>query len=177
MIKKQFLNISILVVIAFFLASCNKNEDSINAMAEAKELRNQLRSPQEQKEAEEEMETKNEIIRFNTEFPFYAVISCGIGTGHINIMSCFSGSRGALEIKNGDEYGLYKIMQISNKMIPNSENQKNGLVINLRKGFELEARSDGSNSMILGVKVFDRNSNKILFEKQVGNWDVIKVGN
>lgn len=175
MIKKIQVNLLVLIALTTILSACNKNDDSLNAMAEAQELRNQLRNPQEQKEAQEEMEARNEKLQFNTEFPYYAVISCGIGMGHINITSCFTGSLGALEIKNGSDYGLYKMVQISNKMIPNSENSKNGLVINLRKGFEIEAVSDGSKNMILGVKIFDRNTNQILFEKQVDSLGVIKV--
>jgi hypothetical protein len=173
--KKSLINIMLPIALTILISGCNKNDDSLNAMAEAQEIRNQLRSPQEQKEAQEEMEIENGKNRFNSEFPFYAVISCGIGAGHVNIMSCFSGSRGALEIKNGNEYGLYKIMQISNKMVPNSENSKNGLIVNLRKGFEIEATSDGGNNMILGIKILDRVTGQILFEKQVGNLDFIMV--
>jgi hypothetical protein len=118
-----------------------------------------------------------EKIRFAKEFPYFAVISCGVGSNHLNTMACFSNNLTSLEIKNGNEYGLYKIMQIANRMIPNSREQKDGLMINLRSAYEINVQNGAdSNSFILGVKIFQRSNNNLLFQKQVDRFGVIRVG-
>ena len=118
-----------------------------------------------------------EKSRIAKEFPFYAVISCGIGSRHITITACFSGDYGSLEIRNGNDYGLYKIVQIANRMIPNSKEQREGLVVNLRNNFEINARNGEDNNIILGVKIIQRNSGNIIFQKQVDNFGSIRIKN
>jgi hypothetical protein len=118
-----------------------------------------------------------EKARIAKEFPYFAVISCGIGMGHMTITACFSGEYGSLEIRNGNEYGLYKIVQIINGMIPNSNEQRDGLVVNLRNNFEINARNGEQKNIILGVKVIQRNSGNVVFQKQVDNFGSIRVKN
>ena len=118
-----------------------------------------------------------ERARIAREFPFYAVISCGIGSGHMTITACFSGDYGSLEIRNGSEYGLYKIVQIANRMIPNSNEQGEGLIVNLRNNFEINARNGESKNIILGVKIIQRNTGNIVFQKQVDNFGSIRIKN
>ena len=118
-----------------------------------------------------------ERARIVKEFPFYAVISCGIGSGHMTITACFSGDYGSLEIRNGSEYGLYKIVQIANRMIPNSNEQGEGLIVNLRNNFEINARNGESKNIILGVKIIQRNTGNIVFQKQVDNFGSIRIKN
>jgi hypothetical protein len=116
-----------------------------------------------------------EKARIAKEFPYYAVISCGIGTGHMTITACFSGDYGSLEIRNGNDYGLYKIVQIANRMIPNAKEQRDGLVVDLRSNFEINARNGESKNIILGVKIVQRNTGNVLFQKQVDNFGSVKV--
>jgi preprotein translocase subunit SecB len=97
--------------------------------------------------------------------------------GHMTITACFSGEYGSLEIRNGNEYGLYKIVQIINGMIPNSNEQRDGLVVNLRNNFEINARNGEQKNIILGVKVIQRNSGNVVFQKQVDNFGSIRVKN
>ncbi len=117
-----------------------------------------------------------EKIRIAKEFPYFAVISCGTGTNHISIMACFSSNLTSLEVKNGGEYGLYKILQISNRMIPNSREVREGLVINLRSNSEIYVQNGAdSDNLILGVKIFERSSNKLIFQKQADKYGVIRA--
>ena len=118
-----------------------------------------------------------ERARVAKEFPFYAVISCGIGTGHMTITACFSGDYASLEIRNGSDYGLYKIVQIINQMIPNSNEQREGLIVNLRDKFSINARNGENTNIILGIKVIQRNSGNIVFQKQVDNFGYIRIKN
>jgi hypothetical protein len=140
------------------------------ALAEA-----EIKQKQQQEErVKAEAAEKNKIAK---EFPYFAVISCGTGLRHLNTMACFSSNLTSLEIKNGGEYGLYKIMQIANRMIPNSKEQNEGLIINLRSSYEIKVQNGSdSDSLILGVKIFQRSSNKLLFQKQVDRFGVIYVG-
>lgn len=131
------------------------------------------------KKAEDER-IKSEVAqnaRIAKEFPYYAVISCGIGTGHIMITACLSGDYGSLEIRNGNDYGLYKIGQIINRMVPNATEQRDGLRVNLRNNFEINARNGGQKNMILGVKIIQRNSGNVVFQKQVDNYGSIIIKN
>jgi len=137
---------------------------------------------QQEAQARKEEETRQKVAavenaRVAKEFPFYAVISCGIGTGHMTITACFSGDYGSLEVKNGGDYGLYKIVQIINRMIPNSNETSNGLVINLRDNFEITARNGEGKNLILGLKIIKRSSNATVFQKQVDNFGTIRVKN
>jgi preprotein translocase subunit SecB len=62
-------------------------------------------------------------------------------------------------------------------MIPNSNEQRDGLVVNLRNNFEINARNGEQKNIILGVKVIQRNSGNVVFQKQVDNFGSIRVKN
>lgn len=115
-----------------------------------------------------------ERARIAKEFPFYAVLTCGMGQDHMTILGCF-GERGKLEIRNGSEYGLYTLFHIANQAVPNSINGRNGLTINLRHNFSLDA--DNRGDLTLGVKIFERGSGRLLFEKQAIKYGQVKVRN
>ena len=133
------------------------------------------------KQAEENRRTKaiedaNKAIenaKLAKEFPYYAVISCGMNGQHINILACFGGDvQTEIELANGSNYGLYKIYQISNL----GQQTREGMVINLRKSFNLKAQNSHE-MLVLGVKVFNRATNQIVFQKQVARFGVISVRN
>jgi TonB family protein len=124
---------------------------------------------------EEEQRTRaaeKEKERLSKEFPFVAVITCGMGNNHISMTACI-GDHGSIEIRNGEDYGLYQIYHVANRMIPNSFEDRKGLIVNLRRRFEITARN--GDDLILGVKIHDRASGKILFQKQVSKYRAIKV--
>jgi len=119
-------------------------------------------------------EKKAKLVR---QFPYYAVITCGAGQGHINIQMCFK-DYGSMEIRNGSDYGLYKMVEIIRGLIPNSKERREGLIVDLRESFEIKAvMGDGGKYFNLGVKVLDRSSDEILFQKQVSSYQTIRVSN
>jgi hypothetical protein len=108
--------------------------------------------------------------------PYYGVITCGMMGRHIAMMHCLE-EYGSLEIKNGSEYGLYKFKDLVYTGIPNAKEGKEGLKINLRSNFSITARNHTETDMVLGIKIYERSSNKILYEKKVSNMGIIKVTN
>jgi hypothetical protein len=111
---------------------------------------------------------------FAKEFPYYAVISCGM-PDHINIMICFSGTRGVgteLKVNNGGNSQMYKPYNIG---AAGSE-EDDGLHIDLRQKFEIFAQN-ADETMILTVKIFDRKTDKVIFTNQAAKFGVVRVRN
>ncbi len=115
--------------------------------------------------------------RMTREFPYFAVITCGVGGAHIHITACIRSDYGSLEVRNGSDYGLYKIFQVMNMQVPNAKETREGYVIDLRRNFEIIARNGEENNVIMGVKIIDRVSNKVVFQKQTDKFGTIRVGN
>ena len=140
-----------------------------------------LQSPEGQKfTANEQAKVKqaqaDEDARINKEFPFYAVLTCSVGNsgGNAIIQACFSGkySKTQIELTNGSEYGLYQNYEFNR--IGKDTNQ--GFVINLRENFAISVQNS-SDSLILGLKIFNRKTKQQTFIKQVPQFGVIKVRN
>jgi hypothetical protein len=115
--------------------------------------------------------------RLAMEFPFYALISCGIGSGHMTITACFSGDFGSLEVRNGEDYGLYKIFHIIGGQVPHSRETQDGFAINLRERFEISARNGEQRNVIMGLKIVHRASGKAVYERQTDRFGILKVRN
>jgi hypothetical protein len=115
--------------------------------------------------------------RMNREFPFYALITCGVGAAHIHITACIRSDYGSLEVRNGNDYGMYKIFQVMNLQVPNAKETREGYVIDLRRNFEIVARNGEEKNVIMGVKIIDRTSQKVVFQKQTDRFGTIRVGN
>lgn len=124
-----------------------------------------------EKRAEEERRQK---AIDNDPYPYIAIISCGMnGWENINALACFAGSVGTeLELKSGGKYGLYKAYNIANQF---RETQR-GIEIPLSKSFELKAQNS-QKTLLLGVRIFNKYTNEVLFEKQVAQYGVISVRN
>lgn len=108
---------------------------------------------------------------------FTATITCSMGPNNLfNILACFAGGRGAagteLELRNGDQYGLYKAHNMSNI----GADYGQGLEIKLAQTFQLKAQN-AHETLILGVRITGDQTGKKLFEKQVGQYGVISIGN
>ena len=129
--------------------------------------------------------TKNEFLdseikriekeeRDNDPYPYVAYISCGYeGWQHVMIEPCFAGDiQTDFELKNGEKYGLYKPWQIRSV----GEETRQGLKIYLARNFEINMQN-GSDVLILGLRVFDKFSNKVIFERQVGRYHRVRVTN
>lgn len=127
------------------------------------------------KKQEEDQKNKEiaENLKKAKEFPYYAVLTCTVGTSHTVIEGCFTGDHSTeIELRNGKEYGLYKVFNFSSI----GQRTNNGFFIDLRNNFELTAQNSSKN-LILGVKLFNRKTNEIIYQKQVSMFGVIKIKN
>jgi hypothetical protein len=113
--------------------------------------------------------------RIEREYPYYAVITCGMQNQHLNIIACFSGRflRTELELKNGDEYNLYQVQDLMGGNV--GQETGDGFIIDLRQSFRLVAQNSADN-LILGIKIFKRRDNEVVFEKKVSQFGVISFG-
>ncbi|MFG6468042.1 hypothetical protein [Roseateles sp. BYS87W] len=108
------------------------------------------------------------------EYPFYAVISCGM-PNHINILACFSRSNGVdteLKVKNGNDSQMYKVYNLRNA----GKEERDGLHIDLRERFSIAAQNS-SDSLILTVKIYDRMTGKVVYNDQAAKFGMVRVGN
>jgi hypothetical protein len=127
------------------------------------------------KKAKEDQAIKENQDRLNLskEFPYYALLTCTVNALHTSIHGCFGGDVSTeIELKNGSQYGLYKNYQFSTI----GRESRDRFLINLRSSFQLEAQNSNKN-LVLGVKIINRLSNNIIFEKQVARFGVINVRN
>jgi hypothetical protein len=105
-------------------------------------------------------------LQFSKDFPFYAVITCG---EHFPVHACFSKTE--LELRNGNEYKMYKLIDIM--MIPQNQN---GIVFNLRNKFELKMQNS-DDMLILNLKIYNRATDALVFEKSAARFGVIRISN
>lgn len=150
--------------------SLAKDETILAVVKKVDADRAALKKADQDKEAAE----KQKQAKTSKEFPYYALITCGMGWNHLNTLVCFSGEHVGteIEIRNGPEYGMYKVYDIFKL----GRETGKGLEINLRQKFELKVQN-ADDSLILGVRVYERASGKMLFQKQVGKFGVIGVSN
>jgi hypothetical protein len=107
---------------------------------------------------------------------YEAILSCGMGTNdHINILACFAGgSNGAdteLELKNGNQYGMFKAYNISGL----GREYRDGFHINLQHHFSIKAQNS-HDILTLSLKIKDSKGN-VVFQKSVAQYGVISVSN
>lgn len=118
------------------------------------------------KEQEEERQRQRQYAR---EFPFYAVITCG---GHFPVHACFSGRvKTELELRNGNEYKMYTLIDIM--QIPQNQS---GISFDLRNKFQLTMQNS-DDTLILNLKIYNRATNTIVFEKSAARFGVINISN
>lgn len=109
------------------------------------------------------------------EYPYIAVLTCGMGD-HINILACFSGgSRGVdteLRLTNGSEVNLYKVYNLRQA----GQERRDGFYIDLRNNFNIRAQNaDGT--LVLGLKIIDRATNRVLLEDKAARFGVVAARN
>jgi RNA polymerase subunit RPABC4/transcription elongation factor Spt4 len=107
---------------------------------------------------------------------YTAIISCGMsGFENINVLGCFTESHGIeteLELKNGNEYGLYKVYQINSL----GRTTDRGLEIKLHNHFQIKAQN-ASEHLILGLRIINEKDGSQVFAKQVSQYGAILVSN
>lgn len=102
------------------------------------------------------------------EFPYVAFITCGMNGGHIATPACFGDTD--LEVRNGSEYGLYKIYSLEQVGVETNR----GLMIKLRRSFAIRAQNS-DDTLVLGVEVQDAATRRVLFKQQAGQYRTIRV--
>lgn len=115
-----------------------------------------------------------------TDNSYVGFIKCGMqgpnGLQHINVLACFAGGRYGgeteLELRNGQQYGLYKAYNLMNV----GQETPEGFRIELESTFEVTVQNS-NDSLILGLDVVGAQTGNIYFQKQVSKYGVIKVSN
>ena len=104
---------------------------------------------------------------------YEAILTCGMGTNdHINILACFAGSVGTeLELKNGDQYGMFKAYNMSQL----GREDNSGFHIKLQHNFSIKAQNSAE-ILTLSLKIIDSKGN-IVFQKSAARFGVISVSN
>ena len=117
-----------------------------------------------------------ERARIAKEFPFYAEITCNNGGyGNFQIHSCFSGSPNVIfELTNGKEYKFFSLPDIMD--LAAKEMSDSAVIIDLRSNYKIRMQNAGD-TWILGLRIFRRNDNTVLFQRKVTGFGVISANN
>lgn len=132
---------------------------------------------QEQRRAElAAQRRKEERARLQREYPFYAVLTCGLQGAHTAIEACFIGGRAAvettLEITNGDEYRMYAVYELQQA----GQERRDGLNVNLRRNFRIQAQNSASN-LLLTLTIYERATGNVLYQRSVQQYGVLSAQN
>ena len=127
--------------------------------------------------AKKDAQAKKQREEFAKNYPYEAILSCGYNGSHINIAACFvrDGKYGAeteLEITNGTAYNMYKSYQLRQA----GKETNRGLIIPLKKAFSIKAQNSSKN-LLLNLKVRDKKTGKLLFEKSASKYRMISLRN
>ena len=124
--------------------------------------------------AQQEAEAQRQAHRYAKEFPYKLVVTCEIQGQNIGIEPCFIGSRHGihtqLEIRNGNEYGMYQPWDLQRL----GDSRGEGLVIPLREKFMVKGQNS-SNTLLLTFKVFDTATGGLLFIESAPFYRTIAV--
>jgi hypothetical protein len=139
----------------------------------------QVRDERNRKEAAakaaQEQAQKAQAAAYAKEYPYIALLSCGM-PNHMNILACFaSGGHGSgtdMTVRNGDDQTMYKIYNIGSA----GKETREGLTIDLKRQFYITAQNNHG-SLILTLKIIDRASGKVLFTDQASKWGVVTARN
>ena len=108
------------------------------------------------------------------EYPYIAVLTCGMPQ-HINILACFSGRYGVdteVKLANGSSVGLYKLFNLMQA----GREMRDGFYIDLRGRFSIRAQN-ADDTLILGLKIIDRATGRVLREDKAAHFGVVSASN
>jgi hypothetical protein len=132
---------------------------------------NEKKEKDNQAKADAEAEAK--LIK---EFPYIAKFTCTVRGAEVNFLSCLYG-RGSLkseiEITNGNEYKKYDGAEFSWIAKDGDDGSK---ILNLKSKFSITAQNAASD-LILSLKIINRKNGKVIYEKNVSQYGVIKIKN
>lgn len=126
------------------------------------------------KEAKDEEERSARLEAMYREYPFEAVLSCGMGGAnqHLNIYACFAkssyGADTELKIKNGNDVKMYKVYNLGDAGVE----RRDGFHINLKDSSGVIAQNS-SNQLILSLKVYDRRAGKLIYNDAASQYQVL----
>tara|TARA_B100002019_G_scaffold124410_2_gene107136 strand:+ start:292 stop:1977 length:1686 start_codon:yes stop_codon:yes gene_type:complete len=115
-------------------------------------------------------EKEKQKIAYAKKYPYYAVLSCEANGSHANIAACFSGGQYGADTEltlNGKIYKAYNINQAGRE---NSE----GLTFDLANDFSVVAQN-ANDFLILKLVITNRLTDKIVYQKEVAQYGVIKI--
>ena len=115
-------------------------------------------------------EKEKQKIAYAKKYPYSAILSCEANGSHANIAACFSGGRYGADTDltlNGKVYKAYNINQAGRE---GSE----GLAIDLTNDFSVIAQN-ANDFLILKLVITNRLTNKIVYQKEVGQYGVINI--
>lgn len=107
------------------------------------------------------------------DFPYVAVLTCGMpGMRHLNIYPCFSSgpSLTLLNVRNGREITNYNAINLSDA----GEIRADGLHIDLRNSFGVAAQN-GDDTLLLGLKIIERSSGRVVHESYATRFRTVKA--
>jgi hypothetical protein len=144
--------------------------------AEDKRAAEEERLREEQAAKERERAARERAERAKA-FPYLAVLTCGMGSNHINVLACFAAQGSSsvdteLRLTHGDSTRMFKAYSMREA----GQERSDGFHIELRKNFSIQVQNSHG-TLILGLKIIDRATGKVMFEKQAAKFDVISVAN
>lgn len=171
------LRLMMAMMLALALAACESRSESSTQVQESEQESSAATDSSGDDEVESDAaEPVDESVRY----PYAAIVSCSTSSFQADLVACFSGSSSRLdtnlELKNGDKYDMYQPVDIMSLGKRTSE----GVRIELSRNFEMTMQN-ASDSLILGVKIVNNvpsdDFGKVIFEKKVSEFGVIKVSN
>lgn len=162
---------SLAIVTGFVKDEQEARKKGISVLAmKAEKDKKELAAKQAQ-DAKAESERKARQDARAKEFPYEAVLTCGM-PDHINILACFAksgyGADTELTLKNGNSTNMYKAYNLLSAGVE----QRDGFHIDLRPGSALMAQN-AHKTLILGLKVYDRKTGKLVMGNQVAQYGIV----
>ena len=128
-----------------------------------------LEALKKEREARAEKREKQKIA-YAKKYPYFAVLSCEANGSHANIVACFSGGQYGADTDlnlNGKIFKPYNINQAGDE-------NSNGLAFDLKSDFSIVAQNT-SDFLVLKLVITNRLTNKIVYQKEVGQYGVIRI--
>jgi len=114
--------------------------------------------------------------RSTKDFPYLAEISCSYGnsSGWFPDRCMANGNfRTTIEVRSGQDYSMGQFLNLN---IANSIGSNNGLVVLLGSTFSMKMQN-ASNTFTMNLKIIDRQTNNVVYQKSAGQFDYISASN